>query len=88
MAPYPFRIQRNVVIVCFAVHNFIRRCNIHDQLFMNYDNDSMFIAEGQEEIEGGDEDDMDGRPFGTQNNEYMVNLRNQIVNQLMLNAPN
>ncbi|KAJ9546523.1 hypothetical protein OSB04_019066 [Centaurea solstitialis] len=66
MAPYPFRIQRNVAIACFAVHNFIRRCNIHDQLFMDFDNDPMFIAEGQEEIEGGDEDDMDGRPYGTQ----------------------
>ncbi|KAJ9561707.1 hypothetical protein OSB04_006867, partial [Centaurea solstitialis] len=82
MAPYPFRIQRNVAIACFAVHNFIRRCNIHDQLFMDFDNDPMFIAEGQEEIEGGDEDDMDGRPYGSQNNEYMANLRDQIANQL------
>lgn len=88
MAPYPFRIQRNVVIACFAVHNFIRRCNIHDQLFMDYDNDPTFIAEGQVEIEGGDEDDVGARPFGTQNNAYMTNLRDQIANQLMSNVSN
>ncbi|XP_024969621.1 uncharacterized protein LOC112508984 [Cynara cardunculus var. scolymus] len=64
------------------------RCNIHDQLFMDYENDPMFIAEGQEEIEGGDEDDMDGMLFGTQNNQYMANLRYQIANQLMLNPSN
>ena len=55
---------------------------------MDFDNDSMFIAEGQGEIQGGDEDDMDGRPYGTQNNEYMANLREQIANQLMSNALN
>ena len=88
MAPYSFRIQRNVVIACFAIHNFIRRCNIHDQLFMDFDNDAMFIPEGSEEIEGGDEDDMGARSFGTQNNEFMANLCDQIVNQLMSNAPN
>ncbi|KAJ9568324.1 hypothetical protein OSB04_004290 [Centaurea solstitialis] len=39
------------------------RCNIHDQLFMDFDNDPLFIPEGLEEIEGGDEDDMDARLF-------------------------
>ncbi|KAJ9538100.1 hypothetical protein OSB04_030833 [Centaurea solstitialis] len=34
MAPYPFHIQKDVVIACFAIHNFIRKCNIQDQLFM------------------------------------------------------
>ena len=42
MAPFSFPIQRDIVIACFVVHNFIRKCNIYDQLFMDYDENTMF----------------------------------------------
>ncbi|XP_024965784.1 uncharacterized protein LOC112505983 [Cynara cardunculus var. scolymus] len=88
MAPYPFRIQRNIVIACFAIHNFIRRCNMQYQLFMDYDNNPMLINEAQEQIDGGEEEEIDATPWGPQDSEYMTNLRNEIANQLVLNASN
>ncbi|VFQ70968.1 unnamed protein product [Cuscuta campestris] len=42
MAPFSFPIQRDIVIACFAIHNFKRKCNIYDQLFMEYDENTMF----------------------------------------------
>jgi len=49
MAPFPFPKQRDIVIACFAVHNFIRKCNIYDQLFMAYEeNNVLFEAQGGE----------------------------------------
>ena len=58
MAPFPFTKQRNVVIACFAIHNFIRKCNIQDQLFMKCNEDTIFTHEeadagsGEAEIDG------------------------------------
>ncbi|XP_075099149.1 uncharacterized protein LOC142176015 [Nicotiana tabacum] len=37
MAPYPIDVQRDVVIACFAVHNFIRKEHLNDDLFNQYD---------------------------------------------------
>ncbi|GAV72636.1 LOW QUALITY PROTEIN: DDE_4 domain-containing protein, partial [Cephalotus follicularis] len=37
MAPYPFNVQRNIVIACFAVNNFIREEKINDELFAQYE---------------------------------------------------
>ncbi|GAV75869.1 DDE_4 domain-containing protein, partial [Cephalotus follicularis] len=37
MAPYPFNVQRNVVIACLAVNNFIRKEKINDELFVQYE---------------------------------------------------
>lgn len=78
--------DEKVVVLCQGHRRMLEK--MHNQLFMGYDNDPMFIAEGQEEIEGGDEDDMDGTPFGSYNNEYMANLRDQVANSLSLNASN
>lgn len=55
--------DEKVVVLCQGHRRMLEK--MHNQLFMGYDNDPMFIAEGQEEIEGGDEDDMDGTPFGS-----------------------
>ncbi|GAV83467.1 LOW QUALITY PROTEIN: DDE_4 domain-containing protein, partial [Cephalotus follicularis] len=33
MAPYPFNVQRNIVIACFAVNNFRMKEKINDELF-------------------------------------------------------
>ena len=37
MAPFPFSVQRDIVVACFADHNFIRKCDIHDELFMAFE---------------------------------------------------
>ncbi|XP_076890202.1 uncharacterized protein LOC143541207 [Bidens hawaiensis] len=49
MALFSFPKQRDIVIACFAVYNFIRKSNISDQLFMEYDEDTTFSEE-----QGGD----------------------------------
>ncbi|XP_076929423.1 uncharacterized protein LOC143593798 [Bidens hawaiensis] len=82
MAPFPFPKQRDIVIACFAVHNFIRKCNINDQIFMNYDESSIFL-----ETQGGEND---GQVFhdiewGSQEIEYMTALCNLIASQLNSN---
>ncbi|GAV63100.1 LOW QUALITY PROTEIN: DDE_4 domain-containing protein, partial [Cephalotus follicularis] len=37
MAPYPFNVQRNKLIACFAVNNFITKEKINDELFAQYE---------------------------------------------------
>ncbi|KAI3751494.1 hypothetical protein L2E82_22582 [Cichorium intybus] len=80
MAPYPFSVQRDIVIACFAVHNFIRKYKIDDQLFAEMDLNTTVVAEDQ----GGENDDRNihDMEWGSQGSEYMNNLRNQIANQL------
>ena len=73
-------VQRDVVIACFAIHNFIRKCNIQDQLFQECDEDSIF--NNQEEFESHVEEEVDGTQWGTQSTQYMANLRDEIANQL------
>ncbi|KAJ9553054.1 hypothetical protein OSB04_017099 [Centaurea solstitialis] len=43
MAFYPFPKQIKVVVACFAIHNFIIRCNIQDQLFMEYEENACLL---------------------------------------------
>ncbi|GAV76742.1 LOW QUALITY PROTEIN: DDE_4 domain-containing protein, partial [Cephalotus follicularis] len=37
MSPYPFNVQRNVIIVCFTLNNFIRKEKISDELIAQYE---------------------------------------------------
>lgn len=84
MAPFPFTKQRNVVIACFAIHNFIRKCNIQDQLFMEVNEDTMFTDE-EEEV-GSGETPLDGTQWGANSTQYMATLRDEIANGLVSNA--
>ncbi|KAJ0691968.1 putative harbinger transposase-derived nuclease domain-containing protein [Helianthus annuus] len=85
MAPFSFPIQRDIVIACFVIHNFIRKCNIYDQLFMDYDENTMF-----HEIQSGEKDGLlvQDIEWGSQGIDYMTSLRNQIANQLLSNDSN
>ncbi|XP_071722452.1 uncharacterized protein [Rutidosis leptorrhynchoides] len=49
MAPYDFNVQRDVVIACFAVHNFIRKERINDDLFNHFDTAQIIFDEEQQE---------------------------------------
>ncbi|GJY20773.1 putative nuclease HARBI1 [Tanacetum coccineum] len=80
MASYKFEVQRDVVIACFAIHNFIRKCNIQDHLFKEFDEDSIFNNE--EEFEGHVEEEADATQWGAQSTQYMANLRDEIANGL------
>ncbi|KAK9058936.1 hypothetical protein SSX86_021553 [Deinandra increscens subsp. villosa] len=82
MAPFPFKIQRDIVIACFAIHNFIRKWNIHDQLFMECDEDTLFANSQDEENHTQSVHDME---WGSQSIEDMAILRDEIATQLMSN---
>ena len=41
MAPYPFPIRWSVVIVATAMHNFIRKEDMEDQLFLEYSSEDV-----------------------------------------------
>ncbi|KAJ0820957.1 putative Myb/SANT-like domain, harbinger transposase-derived nuclease domain-containing protein [Helianthus annuus] len=83
MAPFSFPIQRDMVIAYFAIHNFIRKWNIHDQLFVEYNDNTFFGEMQQEESDGQSVHDME---WGSQGIEYMTTLRDEIATQLMSNA--
>lgn len=84
MAPYPFSMQRDIVIACFAVHNFIRKFDIYDQLFMDFEENTMFSADVQGDESGGQNTkDME---WGSLGNDYMAKMRDQIANQLFSNG--
>ncbi|KAL6541776.1 hypothetical protein OROGR_011262 [Orobanche gracilis] len=84
MTPFPFTIQRNVVIACFAIHNFIRKCNIQDQLFEECNEDTIFNNE--EEGQGSGEEGLDITQWGANSTQYMANLRDEIANNFVSNA--
>jgi len=84
MAPFPFTKQRNVVITCFAIHNFKRKYNIQDQLFMESNKETVFTNE--EEDVGNGEPALDGTRWGANSTQYMATLRDEIANRLVPSA--
>ncbi|GJT09405.1 putative nuclease HARBI1 [Tanacetum coccineum] len=82
MASYKFEVQRDVVIACFAIHNFIQKCNIQDHLFEEFDEDSIFNNE--EEFEGHVEEKAEATQWGAQSSQYMADVRG--VHTLMTEA--
>ncbi|KAJ9561401.1 hypothetical protein OSB04_006561 [Centaurea solstitialis] len=84
MASYPFPKQIEVVVACFVIHNFIRRCNIQDQLFMEYDENAMFTVK-EEHGEDIEEEIIEVQWGSSQDNGYMANLRDQIATHLFSN---
>ncbi|XP_071738895.1 uncharacterized protein [Rutidosis leptorrhynchoides] len=89
IAPFDLVTQRNVTIACFALHNFIRKEGLSDELFAKYDQPNVQLDNdhvqhnGNEEVDDDDDDD-DVQPHGTRaDRQYMINLRDQIAEQLM-----
>ena len=39
MTPYPFQVQRNIVIACVAIHNYIRKLSIADTFLEQGENE-------------------------------------------------
>lgn len=84
MIPIPYTSQRDVVIACFTIHNFIRRSNIYDRLFMKFDESTAFVKE--EHYKESGEARLDGTHWDAQDKQYMDNLRDQIANELVSNG--
>jgi len=80
MAPYPFPVQRDIVIACAAVHNFIRKYNIGDPLFGNFGENVVVNPELEDgQVEG---ENAQGMEWGSESVEYMATLGGQIASQL------
>ncbi|KAL7616522.1 hypothetical protein Lser_V15G01932 [Lactuca serriola] len=84
MAPYPFPVQRDIVIACVAVHNFIKKYDIQDDLFTNFEKNTMVTPN----VGGGRSEgqNIQGIEWGSEAVEYMTTLRDQIANQLLSNG--
>ncbi|KAL7588385.1 hypothetical protein Lser_V15G38305 [Lactuca serriola] len=76
IAPYPFIVQRDIVMV----HNFIRKYNIEDDLFRNFE-DTMVTPD----VQGGriDKENIQDIEWGPEVVEYMRVLHDQIANRLL-----
>ena len=79
--PYPFQVQRSIVIACVAIHNYIRKLSIADtfleQCKNEYDDYSGIPQNNHEGLlqEGGRAAQADLI--------FMINLRDEIANQLV-----
>ncbi|XP_060182235.1 uncharacterized protein LOC132611892 [Lycium barbarum] len=82
MPPYSIDIQRDVVVACFAVHKFIRKERINDELFNQYDSPQLIF----DEEEGEQEDMLDeasGPNWTAEDSQIMHNMHEQLTLQLM-----
>nr|GEY41147.1 hypothetical protein [Tanacetum cinerariifolium] len=86
----PYRNVRDISIACFAIHNFIRKENINDPWFAEYDQEEMIFDEKNEyevDLEEEEEDESeteDDDPVIVQmmdklreERQFMVNLREE-----------
>ncbi|KAI3678458.1 hypothetical protein L6452_37752 [Arctium lappa] len=80
MAPFSLEVQRDVVIACFAVHNFIRKEGLSDELFSEYDQTN---DQGDDDGDEAEEVQVHG---STADQTYMASLREEIATQLMQNG--
>ncbi|WOG92722.1 hypothetical protein DCAR_0311997 [Daucus carota subsp. sativus] len=86
MAPYVFSTQRDIVIACFAVHNFIRMQKLEDQLFEQCDRSADSDGSDGEENENIPEASQHESQQGTQGAQFMTNLREQIALKLLTSS--
>ncbi|KAL7618609.1 hypothetical protein Lser_V15G00329 [Lactuca serriola] len=84
MAPYPFSVQRDIVIVCVVVHNFIKKYDIQDGLLINFEQNTTVTPN----VGGGGSEgqNIQGIEWGSEAVEYITTLRDQIANQLLSNG--
>ncbi|KAI3955697.1 hypothetical protein MKW98_006057 [Papaver atlanticum] len=78
---YSFETQRDIVIACMSIHNFLRRNALDDWLFKEYENETFDMNEAQVEVEAETEENAP-RLFGRQEHIYITNLRDEIASLL------
>ncbi|XP_076906390.1 uncharacterized protein LOC143562493 [Bidens hawaiensis] len=79
MAPFSLETQRNVTVACFALHNFIRKQGLDDELFTQYDQPDVSLENSRGQIDA-DEDEVEALDTSS-DREYMTQLRDEIVEQ-------
>ncbi|XP_050238396.1 uncharacterized protein LOC126687883 [Mercurialis annua] len=76
MPSYSFAVQRNIVIACVSVHNYLRKMNITDDFFEQFDREEVIFQGANNNV----------MQEGTQrriDQMFMANLRDQIANELI-----
>ncbi|XP_076943403.1 uncharacterized protein LOC143613630 [Bidens hawaiensis] len=81
MTPFPLETQRNVTVACFALHNFIRKQGLDNELFTQYDQPGVSLGNSRGKIDA-DEDEVEALDTAS-DREYMTQLRDEIIEQLM-----
>nr|GEW23194.1 hypothetical protein [Tanacetum cinerariifolium] len=77
MPSYPFVTQRDIVVACFAIHNFIQKERLSDEFFSLYDHrevdDTRNLQDDNVVVE-------DVQPKGNEDDqEYITSLRDSIA---------
>uniref|UniRef100_A0A251T3Y1 Putative harbinger transposase-derived protein n=1 Tax=Helianthus annuus TaxID=4232 RepID=A0A251T3Y1_HELAN len=86
MAPFSLVTQRNITVACFALHNFIRKEGLSDDLFDEYDHPNVHLQDGDEHVQDGGENREEVPRHGSSaDREFMSQLRDQIAQELMQN---
>lgn len=81
MAPFSLVTQRNITIARFALHNFIRKEGLSDELFTEYNQPNVLVHNRLVHVDV-DEDEVEAH--GTASDQkYMTQLRDEIAEQLM-----
>jgi hypothetical protein len=79
MPSFSPRTQKHIIIACFALHNFIRDCNLRDKEFERCDADNQYLVpsiSGTTQIqEDGSED--------VENKDTMNTIRDKIADDLV-----
>ncbi|GJU45338.1 Myb/SANT-like domain, harbinger transposase-derived nuclease domain protein [Tanacetum coccineum] len=78
MTPFSLTTQRNITIACFALHNFIRKEGLDEEIFSTYDKSNVQLDNENVLVEddGGIEDDEVVQPQrNASDRQYMTNLR-------------
>ncbi|GAV79097.1 DDE_4 domain-containing protein, partial [Cephalotus follicularis] len=83
MTPYPLNVQRNVVIACFAVNNFIRKEKINNALFAQYEELHMVTEQVRQEKDV--EFATTESHWSAGDIQFMSNMREEIAVQLTRN---
>ncbi|XP_049349791.1 uncharacterized protein LOC125814381 [Solanum verrucosum] len=82
MPPYSIDVQRNVVVACFVVHNFIRKERINDDIFNQYESTQLIFDEEEGEPEEV-LDETNGHGWTTADSQIMNNMCEKPALQLM-----
>lgn len=82
MSPYPFSTQRNIVVACVTIHNYLRKIGARDIYFQEFENEDIVVDNPQQEEVFG-ENMMGESSHGASrqsDRDFMINMREQIKN--------
>ena len=80
MSSYTFGTQRNIVVVCIALHNFLRKISIDDALFKEYSDEDLEV---ENENANHNQPPSTNHDFRISDQVFMQQFRDRIANQLL-----